>query len=358
MIEVKKPVILIIDDNITNLEVAVKKLEDQGIIVVTARNGKRGLERAKLVQPDLILLDVVMPGIDGFETCHRLKADKTTQDIPVIFMTVLTNKEDILKGFAAGGVDYVTKPLEVEIMMARVKNHLTIRKLQKELQTKVTELDAFARTVAHDLQNPLGIVIGYADYLTNYFSELEPQDIITTLKRLEAASLKSSSIVNELLLLARLSKQDIRRQPLNMEHIVKRVEQSLQAMIEQYGGQLIIPESWPTALGHPPWIEEVWINYVSNGLKYGGPSPRLELGSNLLNDDTIKFWVRDEGPGIPPEDQATLFVEFTRLQRKRIEGYGLGLSIVWRIVEKLGGTVGVESEVGQGSKFYFILPQA
>jgi signal transduction histidine kinase len=130
-------------------------------------------------------------------------------------------------------------------------------------------------------------------------------------------------------------------------------------MIEEYGGEVITPitpELWPVAEGYTPWVEEVWINYLSNGLKYGGHPPRLEVGATPQDDGMIRFWVKDNGPGLDAEEQARLFAEFTRLGKVRAQGHGLGLSIVRRIMEKLGGQAGVESEVGQGSLFYFTLP--
>jgi signal transduction histidine kinase len=109
------------------------------------------------------------------------------------------------------------------------------------------------------------------------------------------------------------------------------------------------------AMGYGPWLEEVWANYVSNGIKYGGTPPCLELGATMTGNGRVRFWVRDNGPGLPPEKLAVLFTEFIRLSELQIEGHGLGLSIVQRIISKLGGRVGVESELGQGSEFYFVL---
>jgi diguanylate cyclase (GGDEF)-like protein len=131
--------ILVIDDNITNLKVAVEHLKVHGDTILTARDGESGIERALLARPDLILLDVQLPGIDGFETCRRLKAHPRTRDIPVIFMTVLTNVGDKLQGFAAGGVDYIPKPFQVEELRARVLTHLTIYQLQRDLHAEIHE---------------------------------------------------------------------------------------------------------------------------------------------------------------------------------------------------------------------------
>jgi len=138
--ERQKGIILIIDDNITNIKVIVKHLNAHHFVTIIARNGETGLERAGFSQPDLILLDVLMPGMDGFETCRRLKADEVTRDIPVLFMTVLSETSDKLKGFEAGGVDYVTKPIQEEEVLARVTTHINLRNLQKRLEKKNARL--------------------------------------------------------------------------------------------------------------------------------------------------------------------------------------------------------------------------
>lgn len=135
-----KDVILIIDDNITNISVLVEYLKSQEYETITALNGEAGLKRASFAKPDLILLDVMMPDLDGFETCRRLKADDSTEQIPVIFLTSLSEVSDKVKGFQAGGVDFITKPFQIEEVLARVDTHLTIRRLQVRLELANTEL--------------------------------------------------------------------------------------------------------------------------------------------------------------------------------------------------------------------------
>jgi signal transduction histidine kinase len=127
-------------------------------------------------------------------------------------------------------------------------------------------------------------------------------------------------------------------------------------LIDEMQAEIVLPDVWPKAMGYSPWIEEVWVNYLSNGVKYGGQPPHLELGARVQNDGFVRFWVSDSGPGISPEDQTRLFTPFTQLEQVRVTGHGLGLSIVRRIVEKLGGEASVESEVGKGSTFSFTLP--
>jgi signal transduction histidine kinase len=177
-----------------------------------------------------------------------------------------------------------------------------------------------------------------------------------------------------LLLLASARQQQVKLQPLDMASIVAEAQQRLVDQIGQAQAEIILPppSAWPVALGYAPWVEEVWANYLSNGLKYGGRPPRLELGATVeppiaveTSEDSakeptpmVRFWLRDNGPGLSPEEQSRLFTPFTRLDQLEVKGHGLGLSIVRRIVEKLGGQVGVESAgaPGQGSVFSFTLP--
>jgi signal transduction histidine kinase len=166
------------------------------------------------------------------------------------------------------------------------------------------------------------------------------------------------NIIEELLLLAQVRTKEVKTRPLPMGRIVAEAQQHLAYMIEEHQAEIILPDTWPVALGYGSWVEEVWVNYLSNGLKYGGQPPRLELGATQNGNGTIRFWIRDNGPGLTQQEQAQLFKPFTRLSQVRATGHGLGLSIVQRIVEKLGGQVAVESEVGRGSVFSFTLPRA
>jgi signal transduction histidine kinase len=173
----------------------------------------------------------------------------------------------------------------------------------------------------------------------------------------EGLSMQASNVVQELLLLSSVRKAEVSTEPLDMTRLVTRAEFRLTYLKQEHGAEIAYPAAWPTARGYGPWVEEVWTNYISNGIKYGGDPPHLELGATL-EGETIRFWVRDNGPGVPAGDRSRLFTPFTRLHQVRATGHGLGLSIVRRIVDKLGGQVGVESCSGQGSTFYFTLPAA
>jgi signal transduction histidine kinase len=244
----------------------------------------------------------------------------------------------------------------------------TLRRYTVELETRNEELDAFAHTVAHDLKNPLALIVGYAEALDGAL--LEGEQMSYHLRMIARNGHKMSSIIDELLLLASMRKLGgVELGPLDMAGVVDEACLRLVYMIEEHKAEIVLPDEWPVPWGYGPWVEEVWANYMSNALKYGGQPPRVELGADLLpsvpSDDGEeekgrmgRFWIRDNGRGLTPEEQARLFTPFTRLDQVSAKGHGLGLSIVRRIVEKMGGQVGVESRVGEGSTFSFTLPLA
>jgi len=233
-----------------------------------------------------------------------------------------------------------------------------LREHMAELEARNEELDAFAHTVAHDLRNPLGLVMGLAEVLEEEYASLPETELRKHLTTIARTSQKMGNIVEELLLLAGIRKTDVELEPLDMAEILAEVNKRLAHMTEEYQAELVLPGAWPKAFGYAPWVEEIWVNYLSNALKYGGRPPRVELGATKQADGMVRFWVRDNGPGLSQAEQSRLFVPFTKLAQVRVEGFGLGLSIVRRIVDKLGGQVGVESEgmPGRGSTFSFTLP--
>ena len=221
----------------------------------------------------------------------------------------------------------------------------------------IEELDAFAQTVAHDQKGPLATIIGYAQILQEAnLPAPECQELEDGIIR---NAVTINTIIGALLLLAGVRQAEAAREPLDMSRIVASVQSRLADMRETYGATIVFPSTWPVAVGYVPWVEEVWVNYLSNAIKYGGDPPRVELGATAGMDGMPRFWIRDNGRGLTPEQQAQLFMPFTRLGHSK-DGHGLGLSIVQRIVTKLGGQVGVESSgvPGEGSIFSFTLPAA
>jgi two-component system sensor histidine kinase/response regulator len=237
--------------------------------------------------------------------------------------------------------------------LQQVNNQL--RQQVASLQSRNEELEAFTHTVAHALKNPLAVLILISSAIKE-IDDLTRQEIQEYMQQINSTAFEMRNSIDDLILLSEVEKTDGLAEPLEMNIIVADALKRLQAMTREYKSRIITPKTWPVAVGYAPWVEEVWVNYISNALKYGGKSPHIELGASIQPDGMIRFWTRDNGPGIPKGNQARLFMPFTRLGKVQRPGNGLGLSIVHRIIEKSGGQAGVESEAGQGSLFFFTLP--
>jgi len=375
--------LLIIDDMPDNVLVLLDFLNQSGYQVLVSQEGEEGIQRAEYARPDLILLDVMMPGLNGFDVCKILKSKETTKDIPIIFMTALVDTVDKVKGFEMGAADYITKPIQYEEVLARVSTHLKIYRQKQELKEKNQqlqqeihfrkevqssleqanknfkqrnmELDAFAHTVAQDLKKPLAAMISVTELL---LSSCTTENSVEKLCWLVQVEEKMNNIIDELLLMHGVStKAKIEKQPVDMARVLRQAVQRVSSLLNSYEGKINILTEIPNALSYAPWIEEVWVNYLTNAIKYGARPPQVKVGATVMSDEQkVQFWVQDNGHGLSPETQTHLFMPFTQLPKERIHGHGLGLSIVKQIVEKLDGQVGVKSELGKGSLFYFTLP--
>lgn len=249
---------------------------------------------------------------------------------------------------------------EQELRLYRRQLEELVAERTAALRARNEELDAFAHTVAHDLKSPLTRLIGASKILQSSHDDLSAEERLYYLEAIEEGSYRMSSIIEELLLLAGVRQlDDVTLIPLDMAAVIDEAEERLAYLIKKYEAEIRKPETWPTAIGYAPWVEEIWVNYLSNAIKYGGVPPRVELGYEIEEGKGhVRFWVRDNGEGLTDEQMAQLFVPFMRIDQTRAEGDGLGLSIVRRIVDKLGGDVQVESTEGEGSIFSFSLPAA
>lgn len=355
--------VLVVEDDYLVNEMIQGRLEELGYTILDqARNGEQAFEKTKALAPDVILMDIDMPGTDGISAASQIHQECPT---PIVILTAYESPELVEKASAVGVGAYLIKPPNsremeraITIAMARFRDLMELKELNAKLQSYNEELDAFAHTVAHDLQNPLNIITGFADLLQEDYERLSPEEIKLYLEAITKNSHKMNIIIEELLLLAGVRKLSVPLKPLDLPSIIHEALERLKQMIKPEAAEIHLPERWPQALGHAPWIEEVWVNYLSNGIKYGGRPPRLELGGEAVEGNMIRYWIKDNGPGIALSDQQYLFLPFTQLSRTGADGHGLGLSIVQRIIEKLGGEVGVESRPGEGSLFWFTLPQA
>jgi signal transduction histidine kinase/DNA-binding response OmpR family regulator len=249
----------------------------------------------------------------------------------------------------------------IAIENARLFSNL--RERTEELQVRNEELDAFAHTVAHDLKTPLALVMGFGEMLRDSYDLLQPQEIEMYLSHIIDNSTRMNHIIEALLLLAGVrGVQAVTVDAINMGEIVQEVLNRLDFTLKQSNAVVTLPVEWPDAMGYGPWIEEVWYNYILNGVKYGGSPPKLKLGYDTAPDAAgigfVRFWVHDNGSGltVDPDQLFKPMVRGSNVGGR--SGHGLGLSIVKRIVERLQGHVGVDSTPGEGSRFYFTLPAA
>lgn len=352
--------ILIVDDAAENLRVLHELLKAEGYVVLTAMRGEVALTAARAPQPpDMVLLDVRMPGMDGYEICRRLKADPATRDIPVMFLSAGGDMADKVEGFRAGGVDYVTKPFQVEEVLARVATHLALSRQRREIAALSGLKDQLIRTISHDLKNPLTIVLGNAEYLLSSLAPLTEEDRRRLVSGIQRRGEEMLRLVTDLLDLSRIEEgMPLERRPLELGALAERQVKDAQ---ERGADVRFEPAAGPvTVSADGERLGQVIANLVSNAIKYTPPggtvtvSVARESGFGLL-------CVRDSGLGIPAEALPRVFEPFYRVDRpdhRKVEGTGLGLSIVKALVEQHGGDVRVASAPGQGSTFTVRLPLA
>lgn len=409
---VQQDSILIVDDTPTNLKVLFTLLNQSGFKVSIAKSGESALEKVKEVLPDLILLDVMMPGIDGFETCRRLKADPRTKEIPVIFMTVLSDVVDKVKGLKLGAVDYLTKPIEQEEVLARINVHLELRKAQLRLvqEEKMSALGQLVAGVAHEINNPVNFIYGnlpharqdiddllqllqlYEAYTPEPIPEVQAyseeidleflkEDLPHLLHSMEVGAERILGIVRSLQVFSRLEQAEAK--PVNLH---ESIDSTLMLLSSRLRAKSRRPDSrspdievvkeygeLPLVEGYAGQLNQVFMNLLANAID--AINQRIEEGENTPKAETQSFtprltirtevtqdqkkvviWIKDNGIGMSEEVIQRIFEQFFTTKPVG-QGTGLGLSITRQIVvAKHGGSLGVNSALGKGSEFVITLP--
>ncbi len=362
--ELRGATLLIVDDKPQNLRLISDFLAEQGFELMLTRSGAQALAKIELAVPDLVLLDVTMPEMDGFEVCRRLKDNPRTAALPVIFMTALDDTAHKVEGFRLGAVDYITKPIQREELLARIQHHLQLYSLQKELLSKSedlaqknAELEAYAHTIAHSLKTPLAAASRFLEILDKFKSDGLTAEQRHLVRQAFSALAMTGDAVDALLLLSTVARQSVELHPLEMGALVDQALNQLADLQARTHASLKLPDAWPSASGYAPWVGEVWLNLLSNALKYGGSPPSIELGGTPQGSH-VRFWVRDNGQTLSAQERKRVFIPFTRLHQERAAGHGLGLATVQRIISSLGGKVGVSAGAQGGNEFFFELPVA
>jgi len=315
-------------------------------------SGKLALQAARTEPPDLILLDITMPEMNGYEVCEQLKADAALKEIPVIFISALSETIDKVKAFRVGGVDYVTKPFQFEEVYARVQTHLQLRRLEK-LRDDLTHM------VVHDLRNPLTVICGFLDILEFHEAQklsASTQTLVTVARRSAEDLL---NMIGSILDVSKMGagEMKLQREPCYLGALLRAVLATTQPLPGNRTVTLDAPESSLTLAADVGLIRRVFQNLLSNALKYtpGGGDVRIVV---TPSPSEVRVAVTDTGPGIAPEYHQRIFEKFGQVEdRKNRLGTGLGLTFCKLAVEAHGGRIGVESAVGQGSTFWLALPR-
>ena len=390
-----KNIILIVDDTQTNLDILFEFLKSYNFKVLIAIDGESAIEQIEYIKPDLILLDVMMPGIDGFETCRRLKADPNTKNIPVIFMTALADTVDKIKGFKMGAVDYITKPFQHQELLIRIQTHLTINNLQKQLQQKNDELAHINQNLEnlvqqktkqlidqektaiigrliqgmfHNLKSPLQSIQTCSDLVELKGNNFNDDSLIEYSNFINRAINQINLMMENLMI--KSSKEQIQEiQPVNINELLKRELQLLEANLH-FKHNIKKQYSFDETITKIPVIysaiSQVFHNLINNAIDAMWNKKPQYININTRQNPThIYIDIEDSGCGISPENLTKIFDPFYTSKPIKGEekeageptGNGLGLYTCIELLKPFHGEITINSEVGKGSIFTIVLPQ-
>ncbi|MCU0425093.1 MAG: hybrid sensor histidine kinase/response regulator [Candidatus Kapabacteria bacterium] len=364
--------ILVVDDVEENTYIVSTILKSAGYTPFVANSGKQAIQIAETQHPDLMLLDINMPEMNGYEVCKHFKETPNIADIPIVFLTVHADAESIAKAFETGAVDYLTKPFKKAELLARVKVHLALRQAQEQLEDqngRLTRLNdeknEFLGIAAHDLKNPLNSIRGMAQMIRKRRDvELSDEEVDDMAHQIETSSNFMFEIITNLLDVNKIENGKLIVKPTNVNMIL-----SLSAVTDRYQAAAVkknitlnvdIPDGDIQIYADPTLTIQVLDNVVSNAVKYSPFDKNVWVAVSQHPDiKRIRVMVKDQGPGFSEEDKKKLFGKFARLSAKPTGGEhstGLGLSIVKRLAEAMEATIWCESELGKGATFYIDFP--
>jgi signal transduction histidine kinase len=360
-----RPLIFIAEDVPGNLQVLCNILEKEEYRIAAAGNGRQALEMVPEVRPDLVLLDIMMPEMDGFEVCEQLKKNPRTRDIPIIFLTAKAETADIVRGLEIGAVDYVTKPFNRAELLSRIKTHLELQFARETLKALIAAREKFFFIIAHDLASPLQFLLLSSDFLYSEYDTLSEEMRKDYIRRFYNNASQLTSLLENLLSWYQSQKNTIQYQPEKID-IGVLVKESIELLKENAPKKNIAVSSQiqenTAAFADKYMIRTVIRNLLSNAVKFTHPGGKVNVfadSSKTSGDNSLEITVADNGVGIREEDIAGLFridVHKTTPGTADEKGTGLGLILCKEFVEKNNGSIQVTSTPGKGSCFTITLP--
>ncbi len=360
--------ILMIDDNPVNLRVLTSMLKQSGWRPRPVTSGRLGLQAARNEAPDLILLDLNMPEMDGYEVCEQLKADATLADIPVIFVSALGETLDKVKGFQVGGVDYITKPFQLDEVKARVMAHLELRRQRLLLRASYEKLreserlrDSLVHMIVHDLRSPLAAISAYLDLFGQEAKrKLGPEtqeDIVNAMRATRNMVRMINGILDVSKMEAQMMKLDLRE--CDLAQVVGQSLEDLGSLVGTRRLTFESPNAPAVALADREIVARIVQNFLANALRFTPRDGEIRVGV-AIEAEHLRIFVADTGPGVPAEFRHSIFDKFVQVDSSASQrglSTGLGLAFCKLAAEAHGGHIGVDSELGQGSTFWFTLPR-
>lgn len=355
--------ILLVDDVAENLTVLGSIFSSLGTDLIAVQEGSQAIEISKEKKPDLVLLDINMPRMNGFEVCKRLKDNPATKDIPVIFVSAKVSSEDISRGFAAGAVDYVTKPFNHSELKARALTHLHLSKAIRDKEKLLQDKDKFISLVAHDIKSPLSGVMSLIQLLSKEYLALNDEEKREMIGDIETSLESQYKFVVDLLDWGRLQldRVEINKEEIQPEILLNAITSIHKLNAEKKGIELNTKiETDDVFEADPTQMETILTNIISNAIKFtkSGGKINIRVTSDIKN---LIFSIQDDGVGMKDEDKEKLFRDdtiHTTPGTNEESGTGLGLLLVRELVQKNDGELSFESEYGVGTTFYISFPKS
>ncbi len=365
----KRPLILIVDDNPVNLQVLGNKLKEQDADIAAAKSGMKALKIAEAKIPSLILLDIMMPEMDGFEVCRHLKANEKTARIPVIFLTAKVAQEDTIKGFELGAVDYITKPFNPAELLSRVSTHLKLQQYTEELAVKnhlleklMAEKNEFLGIAAHDLKNPIYSISMLAKVIHDE-KDLSREELDEFSKDIINTSDKMLALIKNLLDINAMEqgKINFNFEENELKNIMNEIYDIYYEIAAKKNIELLFHDNTDNAKAFTDInaVRQILDNLVSNAVKYTPKGKKVYL-KTYSDESAVFFEIKDEGPGFTQDDLRKLWGKFTRLSAQPTadeHSTGLGMSIVKKYADAIGAGINIETTPGEGSVFTITIPK-